>query len=230
MVEGGRLRRGARRANLGGVERGAHPLRRSAGWRAPFPRVSPLHIYLVPTTHDYRASSSSPSSTTTPAASTATATKRGMSDPRRYDPRLGDEDEEPEHATPPPRSVRRVRIPDVIGHDAEDTSSPLGGARAEKSRAGLEEPRRTPPVSWASHIARWSPLDLSWIPANSTWSKWKPALRCAAVCFISAVLMVIPSVYTPMGQVSITSNNVSRNLSNWFSLGWVFGRLEMRGT
>ncbi|KAL1937670.1 hypothetical protein VTO73DRAFT_12945 [Trametes versicolor] len=124
-----------------------------------------------------------------------------MSDPRRYDPRLGDEDEEPEHA-PPPRSVRRVRIPNDVGHDAEDTSSPLGGARTEKSGAGLEEPRRTPPVSWASRIARWSPLDLSWIPANSTWSNWKPALRCAAVCFVSAVLMVIPSVYTPMGQGS----------------------------
>lgn len=211
MVEGGRLRRGARRANLGGVQRGAQPWRRSAGWRAPFPRVSPLHIYLVPTTHDDRASSSSPSSTTTPAASTATATKRSMSDPRRYDPRLGDEDEEPEHA-PPPRSVRRVRIPDDIGHDAEGTSSPLGGARPEKSRAGLEEPRRTPTVSWASRIARWSPLDLSWIPANSTWSKWKPALRCAAVCFVSAVLMVIPSVYTPMGQVSFFENYLSQSV------------------
>ncbi|KAI0820568.1 hypothetical protein BC628DRAFT_1330069 [Trametes gibbosa] len=118
-----------------------------------------------------------------------------MSAPRHYDPRLGDED----ISDPVPRPQRHVRIPVDVGHDVEGSSSPWDTADGEKRR---EEPRRPPSVRWTTRIARWLPFDLGWIPANFTWSKLKPALRCAAVCFVSAILMVIPRVYTLMGQGS----------------------------
>ncbi|KAI0353282.1 hypothetical protein OH77DRAFT_1407363 [Trametes cingulata] len=126
-----------------------------------------------------------------------------MSDPRHYDPRLGDEDvaavlEESDHGHLP-RPQKHVRIPDDAGHDAE---SPSDGSPLEKGRTDREEFRTRPREPWTTRIARWVPFDFSWIPANFTWSKIKPVIRCAVVCFVSAILMVIPRVYNLMGQGS----------------------------
>ncbi|OSC97065.1 hypothetical protein PYCCODRAFT_1197481 [Trametes coccinea BRFM310] len=124
-----------------------------------------------------------------------------MNDPRRYDPRLGDEDlaavlEQSDHGHPglPHRPQKHVRIPDDPGHDPDAPSDDTG---TDKSRA---RPRKKPPEPWHKRLLALLPFDLSWIPANFTRSKIKPAIRCAFVCFVSAILMVIPRVYNLMGQ------------------------------
>ncbi|KAI0770884.1 hypothetical protein BD413DRAFT_553337 [Trametes elegans] len=120
------------------------------------------------------------------------------SDLRHYDPRLGDEDvaavlEESEHGHGA-RAQKHVRIDaDGAGDGHAGAGDPCGEKEAQK-----EKPREP----WTTRAARWIPFDLSWIPANLTWSKIKPVLRCAVVCFVSAVLMVIPRVYNLMGQGS----------------------------
>ncbi|OSC96284.1 hypothetical protein PYCCODRAFT_123266 [Trametes coccinea BRFM310] len=124
-----------------------------------------------------------------------------MNDPRRYDPRLGDEDlaavlEQSDHGHPdlPHRPQKHVRIPDDPGHDPDAPSDDTG---PEKS---LPRPRKKPPEPWHKRLLALLPFDLSWIPANFTRSKIKPVIRCAFVCFVSAILMVIPRVYNLMGQ------------------------------
>ncbi|KAL7281004.1 hypothetical protein ACG7TL_004306 [Trametes sanguinea] len=124
-----------------------------------------------------------------------------MNDPRRYDPRLGDEDlaavlEQSDHGHLPHRPQKHVRIPDDPGHDPDAPSDDTG---TDKSRA---RPRKKPPEPWHKRLLALLPFDLSWIPANFTRSKIKPAIRCAFVCFVSAILMVIPRVYNLMGQGS----------------------------
>ncbi len=47
------------------------------------------------------------------------------------------------------------------------------------------------------------PQALQWIPANFTWEKLKPVIRCALAGWISVVVFVIPRVNTYMGQVSV---------------------------
>ncbi|KAI0638721.1 hypothetical protein C8Q77DRAFT_1044286 [Trametes polyzona] len=127
-----------------------------------------------------------------------------MTDPRHYDPRLGDEDvaavlEESDHGHAAHPTPRRVRIPDDVGHDADHPPSQDGVSEKQQKDKGS---RKQPPEPWTSRVLKYVPIDLSWIPPNFTWSKWKPAIRCAFVCFVSAILMVIPRVYNLMGQGS----------------------------
>lgn len=49
------------------------------------------------------------------------------------------------------------------------------------------------------------PAILQWIPANWTWSKWKPVLRSALSAWISLLLFLIPTTMDVMGQVSFFS-------------------------
>jgi hypothetical protein len=48
------------------------------------------------------------------------------------------------------------------------------------------------------------PSSLAWIPANSSWSKLKPVIRCSLAAWVSLVLMVISAVSRPLGQASTT--------------------------
>ncbi|KAI0716122.1 hypothetical protein C8T65DRAFT_738161 [Cerioporus squamosus] len=126
-----------------------------------------------------------------------------MSDRERYDPRLGDEEVGDEvnhdvgHAPDVTRPPRHVRIPTDIAHDSEDSE------RTQKE--GRVFNAKTQP-SWTSRLSkackRLSPVDLGWVPANFTWSKLKPVIRCAVVCWVSAVLMIIPRTSNLMGQGS----------------------------
>ncbi|KAH7905721.1 hypothetical protein BJ138DRAFT_1130340 [Hygrophoropsis aurantiaca] len=43
---------------------------------------------------------------------------------------------------------------------------------------------------------------LEWIPANWTWSKWKPVIRSALAAWLSVVIFVIPRTENLMGQAS----------------------------
>ncbi|KAI0653782.1 hypothetical protein C8Q70DRAFT_927041 [Cubamyces menziesii] len=123
-----------------------------------------------------------------------------MNSPQHYDPRMGDEEilEESEHGHQP-RPQKHVRIPTNVGHDADASPDELS---AEKGRNHQSKPSSKPPEPWSTRLAKLLPFDLGWVPANFTWSKLKPVIRCATVCFVSAILMVIPQVYVPMGQGS----------------------------
>ena len=48
------------------------------------------------------------------------------------------------------------------------------------------------------------PPSLQWIPANFTWERLKPVIRCAVAGWIAVVLFVIPAVSNLMGQVSVS--------------------------
>ena len=56
----------------------------------------------------------------------------------------------------------------------------------------------TPLSSWRSENL---PPTLQWIPANWSWSKWKPVLRSALAAWISLLLFLIPTTLNVMGQV-----------------------------
>ena len=45
------------------------------------------------------------------------------------------------------------------------------------------------------------PSSLRWIPANFTWSKIKPVIRCSIAASLAVILFVIPTVELVMGQV-----------------------------
>lgn len=47
------------------------------------------------------------------------------------------------------------------------------------------------------------PLMLRWIPANWSWSRWKPVLRSALAAWIGLLLFLIPTTLNVMGQVCI---------------------------
>lgn len=116
-----------------------------------------------------------------------------MPDPRHFDPRLGDEDaEESEHGhAPRTPAPKHVRMPSDVAQDDTEKDKDKDKDRDCEKRA-----------AWSARIARASPVDFSWIPAHLTWSKLKPVIRCAIVCWVSAVLMIIPRTSNLMGQVS----------------------------
>ncbi|EIW75984.1 hypothetical protein CONPUDRAFT_93215 [Coniophora puteana RWD-64-598 SS2] len=46
------------------------------------------------------------------------------------------------------------------------------------------------------------PSNLQWIPANCTWPKWKPVIRCAMAMWVASLLFLIPRTENMMGQAS----------------------------
>lgn len=60
----------------------------------------------------------------------------------------------------------------------------------------------------ARSTRRWRPENLPpalrWIPANWTWSKWKPVVRSALAAWISLLFFLIPTTLHAMGQVSFS--------------------------
>ena len=109
-----------------------------------------------------------------------------MTDAQHFDPRMGDEEEGP------PPTPRHVRIPDDI-HDGHD---------GEKSSKNQNNVSPQPKLTFAAWVVKLFPLDLSWIPPSLTWSKFKPVIRCAVVCWVSALLMIIGPTSRMMGSVS----------------------------
>ncbi|KAF9499221.1 hypothetical protein BDN71DRAFT_1384411 [Pleurotus eryngii] len=87
----------------------------------------------------------------------------------------------------------------------------------EKSNAPLSSTTPTPNIPSSTRISGAAilkslrklkpvkinvPTSLQWIPANWTWSKIKPVIRCAAAAWICTVLFLIPRVEIFMGQAS----------------------------
>ena len=116
-----------------------------------------------------------------------------MSERRRYDPRLGDEDcdEHSDVQSPisPPRTPKHVQLqlPDDDPHDAEKTHK--------------KPDERRPSKPLLARVVNALPFNFAWIPANFTRSKMKPVIRCAVVCWVSALFMIIPQTMNLMGQV-----------------------------
>ena len=107
---------------------------------------------------------------------------------RRYDPRLGDEDD----SLPTPL---HVRIPDNIAHPGE-------GSEKQRKPPARPRPDTSPKISITTRIAKLLPFNLGWIPANLTWSKLKPVIRCAVVCWVSTLLLIIGPTGRVFGMVS----------------------------
>jgi hypothetical protein len=59
------------------------------------------------------------------------------------------------------------------------------------------------------------PQTLRWIPASSTWSKWKPVIRSALAGWIAVVVFIIPRTENLLGQVCCVVNL----LYCWFNDG-----------
>ena len=101
-------------------------------------------------------------------------------DPPSYEPPGGDETIEPKEK------------PD--GRSVEPT-----GASSSSSDAIQEKEKENPPPPVPKLTL---PPIIAWIPANFTWPKLKPVIRCALTAWVSVVLMIIGPVSRSLGQVS----------------------------
>jgi hypothetical protein len=84
----------------------------------------------------------------------------------------------------------RTAMDDEKAHQVPSSSS---------SKGDDSENEQKPPVASGGLKV---PSSLQWIPANCTWSKVKPVIRCAVAAWIATILFVIPRVEIFMGQVN----------------------------
>ncbi|KAJ7219546.1 hypothetical protein GGX14DRAFT_533276 [Mycena pura] len=76
------------------------------------------------------------------------------------------------------------------GENYVDTEKDVSGSSAQ-SRSSSE----------SSQSLQW-PSSLQWVPANYTWAKLKPAIRCSVAAWISVVVFLIPKAEVFLGQAS----------------------------
>ena len=76
------------------------------------------------------------------------------------------------------------------------------GASTSSTDAIQEKENVNPPPSERKFTL---PSSLAWIPANLTWPRLKPVIRCALSAWVAIVFMIITRVAHPLGQVSTTS-------------------------
>ena len=84
---------------------------------------------------------------------------------------------------------------------SEARSTDLAAASSSSSEAVQEKKEEDQPPERKFTL----PQSLAWIPANLTWSRLKPVIRCSLTAWVSLVLMVLTRVARPLGQVSTTS-------------------------
>jgi hypothetical protein len=90
-----------------------------------------------------------------------------------------------------------------------DTDEPISNERSNEVGNGKAESDNEKNVSVSSpdHAEEKQPAriklpkSLEWIPANSTWSKWKPVIRSAIAAWITVVIFVISRTENLLGQV-----------------------------
>jgi len=100
-----------------------------------------------------------------------------------------------------------IAIPSAISDSLNDTLAEA----SHKEKTGHPNPsnsgNNTPETPAAKSIPFWRPENLprtlQWIPANWSWSKWKPVIRSALAAWISLLLFLIPTTLNVMGQVSL---------------------------
>ena len=130
-----------------------------------------------------------------------------------------DDQQKDHHRSPKPRLQVRIRPaeaePIATVHSA--TASSLKNTLAEvagKERTiqpdsdTFHDGNKTTEASPTKSIPVWSsdnlPSALQWIPANWSWSKWKPVLRSALAAWISLLFFLIPTTLNAMGEVSFS--------------------------
>ena len=91
---------------------------------------------------------------------------------------------------PSPGHQAASRMANTSGSSSE---SEKGSARKEEEKdTGANSGTRSAPVSGKAKM-KW-PKRMQWIPANWTWPKMKPVIRCAIACWIAVILFVIPKI------------------------------------
>lgn len=101
------------------------------------------------------------------------------------------------------------------------------GDQLEGGRAANEIDRDTDVFESPAHAAEKQPTKqkkdlklpqtLRWIPANSTWSKWKPVIRSALAGWIAVVVFIIPRTENLLGQVcGVVNLCVVGSMIVWF--------------
>ncbi|KAI9457691.1 hypothetical protein HD554DRAFT_2141770, partial [Boletus coccyginus] len=99
-----------------------------------------------------------------------------------------------------------IAIPSAIPDSLNDTLAEA----SHKEKIGHPNPfnsgKKNSGTSPAKSIPFWRPENLpptlQWIPANWSWSKWKPVIRSALSAWIGLLLFLIPTTLNVMGQVS----------------------------
>ena len=142
---------------------------------------------------------------------------------KRYDPRMGDEspsEEDPPSSPRRPSARKRVhmdrhptfeesaprRYPasSTISSDTHHKQHRVHGySKDDEEGEGEEEEKPARPWWGWDRLLRASPVDLGWIPANWSWSKIKPVVRCAVTGWISVLFFVVPQLEVVLGQVRV---------------------------
>lgn len=98
-------------------------------------------------------------------------------------------------------AVHLATPPDVLNNTSAEATD------KEKTVPPNAYGNKTTVGSLAKSVPFWRsttlPHTLQWIPANWSWSKWKPVLRSALAAWISLLFFLIPTTLNVMGQVSI---------------------------
>lgn len=138
-----------------------------------------------------------------------------------HDPRLGDEPPERDrdvealsdgHADRRQRPRKHVHMdidedePSRMSSHTTSHTSPALNEKSSKPILDVKIPHihipHDKPSFHVSSLVDSLPFDFAWIPANFTWSKLKPVIRCALVAWISIVFVVIGRTEQVLGQVS----------------------------
>ena len=92
------------------------------------------------------------------------------------------------------------------GRDKPYAQSSVHSPQADFLRDSFLEPKKSDTSSRKVFPSRRTgsklqvPEYLEWIPANWTWAKFKPVIRCAVAAWIATIFFIIPQVQNFMGQ------------------------------
>ncbi|OAX35889.1 hypothetical protein K503DRAFT_827545 [Rhizopogon vinicolor AM-OR11-026] len=89
----------------------------------------------------------------------------------------------------PPTSIKR----------SKDSQEGKAGSENEKSASVSSD---QPDEKQSAEKKIKLPKSLQWIPANSTWSKWKPVIRSALAAWITVVIFLVPRTENLLGQAA----------------------------
>lgn len=104
-------------------------------------------------------------------------------------PSSSNSDVKPEEDQPPTERSKERQDDGKVGNGNEKENS--------ASISSSDHTDEKPPTKQKFKL----PKSLQWIPANSTWSKWKPVIRSALAAWIAVVIFIIPRTENILGQV-----------------------------
>ena len=127
---------------------------------------------------------------------------------------MPDDQQEVRHRSLRPQPQVRIRLEEIepitVHPATPDSLNNTSAEAADKKKTvqpnAINSGNEATETSNAQSIPFWRsrnlPPALQWIPANWSWSKWKPVLRSALAAWISLLLFLIPTTLNVMGQVS----------------------------